>query len=85
MAKGNSGVRLELLQQLAAMISQNVLPLIPQEGSVGASGDLSLLSYIGATISGFRDVKYNGTTMKADVALAKANFLELFFLRYIQC
>ncbi|OXA54182.1 Histidine ammonia-lyase [Folsomia candida] len=48
LAKGYSGVRLELLEQIAGLLRNDVLPRIPQEGSVGASGDLTPLSYIGA-------------------------------------
>lgn len=79
LARGNSGVRLELLAQLTALLRHDVLPRIPQEGSVGASGDLSHLSYIGAVISGHRDVLYHGQVMPADAALAKVHKLEALF------
>jgi histidine ammonia-lyase len=62
---------MELLEQLAALLQHDILPRIPQEGSVGASGDLSHLSYIGAVISGDRDVLCKGQVMRADLALAK--------------
>lgn len=55
---GVSGVRVELLERLQAFIDQDVLPVIPEEGSVGASGDLTPLSYVAATLSGQRDVFY---------------------------
>ncbi|XP_021965031.1 histidine ammonia-lyase [Folsomia candida] len=77
LARGNSGVRLELLAQLTALLRHDVLPRIPQEGSVGASGDLSHLSYIGAVISGHRDVLYHGQVMPADAALAKVGLKPL--------
>ena len=41
---GHSGVRLELIQGLVNLLNHNILPLIPKEGSVGASGDLTPLS-----------------------------------------
>ncbi|KAG4067528.1 hypothetical protein HA402_005300 [Bradysia odoriphaga] len=69
LAKGNSGVRMELLQALASLLQHDLLPRIPQEGSVGASGDLSHLSYIGAVICGFRTVDYLGKVMTASEAL----------------
>lgn len=57
---GVSGVRVELLERLQAFIEHDVLPLIPEEGSVGASGDLTPLSYVAATLSGERDVLFKG-------------------------
>lgn len=55
---GVSGVRMELLERLLAFLEHDVLPLIPEEGSVGASGDLTPLSYVAATLSGEREVLY---------------------------
>ena len=57
---GVSGVRIELLERLQAFIAHDVLPLIPEEGSVGASGDLTPLSYVAATLSGEREVLFRG-------------------------
>ncbi|QLF95084.1 aromatic amino acid lyase [Pseudomonas sp. ABC1] len=62
---GVSGVRVELLQRLHAFLEHDVLPLIPEEGSVGASGDLTPLSYIAATLSGEREVLYRGERCSA--------------------
>lgn len=65
---GMSGVRWELLERLTAFLQQDILPLIPEEGSVGASGDLTPLSYVAAALSGERDVLYQGKLCKsADV------------------
>lgn len=60
LAQGYSGVRWELLEQLAALIQHRVLPFIPAEGSVGASGDLTPLSYVAAALIGERDVRFGG-------------------------
>ncbi|MFA0994259.1 MULTISPECIES: HAL/PAL/TAL family ammonia-lyase [Pseudomonas syringae group] len=60
LCQGVSGVRVELLERLQAFIDQDVLPLIPEEGSVGASGDLTPLSYVAATLSGEREVMFRG-------------------------
>ena len=57
---GVSGVRVELLERIQAFLDFDVLPLIPEEGSVGASGDLTPLSYVAATLSGEREVMYKG-------------------------
>lgn len=60
LAQGFSGVSLKLLQYITAFIEHDVLPLIPQEGSVGASGDLTPLSYLAGALIGERDVLYQG-------------------------
>ena len=60
LAQGYSGVRWELLEQLAGLAQHRVLPYIPSEGSVGASGDLTPLSYVAAALIGERDVCYQG-------------------------
>jgi histidine ammonia-lyase len=60
LCQGVSGVRIELLQRLQAFLDHDILPQIPEEGSVGASGDLTPLSYVAATLSGEREVLYRG-------------------------
>lgn len=67
---GYSGVSLQLLQQLHGLLAHDVLPLIPAEGSVGASGDLTPLSYVAAALCGERDVLVAGETQAAAQALA---------------
>ena len=65
---GVSGVRVELLERLQAFLAHDILPLIPEEGSVGASGDLTPLSYVAATLSGEREVMFRGERrLAADV------------------
>ena len=76
-AIGASGVRAELLPLLVDLINHDILPLIPEEGSVGASGDLTPLSYIAAVLSGERDVLCDGVQMSAAEALAKKGFTPL--------
>ncbi len=60
LAQGFSGVRYRLLQQISRLLEDDVLPLIPQEGSVGASGDLTPLSYLAAVVAGERQVLHQG-------------------------
>jgi len=60
LAQGYSGVRYLLLLRLAALLEHDILPLIPKEGSVGASGDLTPLSYVAAVLAGEREVLYQG-------------------------
>jgi len=60
LCRGYSGVSLPLLELLATLIEKNVVPLIPEEGSVGASGDLTPLSYVAAVLIGERQVVMDG-------------------------
>jgi histidine ammonia-lyase len=70
LAQGVSGVSLGLLQQLQALLTHDILPLIPAEGSVGASGDLTPLSYEAAVLCGEREVWHQGKVKPAADALA---------------
>ena len=65
LARGYSGVRPILLERLALMINRRILPRIPEEGSVGASGDLTPLSYVGAALVGEREVLFEGRIQPA--------------------
>ncbi|HPH55071.1 MAG TPA: aromatic amino acid lyase, partial [Smithella sp.] len=58
LARGYSGVSIALLQQIADFLNHGITPIVPCEGSVGASGDLTPMSYIAATLMGERDVIY---------------------------
>lgn len=60
LTQGMSGVSEELLERMIYLMELGILPLIPEEGSVGASGDLTPLSYIGAMLVGERQVYYKG-------------------------
>ncbi|AOE50979.1 HAL/PAL/TAL family ammonia-lyase [Kangiella sediminilitoris] len=63
LTQGYSGVSWRLLQQLETLLTNDIMPRIPQEGSVGASGDLTPLSYVAAALIGERDVIYKGQTV----------------------
>lgn len=71
LAQGKSGVSLGLLQQLEALLRHDILPRIPAEGSVGASGDLTPLSYVAAVLCGEREVNLDGQVLPAADALAR--------------
>ncbi|MFT3709644.1 MAG: aromatic amino acid ammonia-lyase [Archangium sp.] len=60
LVQGYSGVSLPLLSGLERLLKDDILPVIPQEGSVGASGDLTPLSYVAAVLCGERDVMIDG-------------------------
>jgi len=79
LAAGFSGVRFEVLQQLLALLQHRIIPLIPEEGSVGASGDLTPLSYVAAVLMGERQVYFHGCQCAADVALKEAGLKPLDF------
>ncbi len=73
LSQGVSGVRWKLLQQFETLINKNIIPIIPEEGSVGASGDLTPLSYVAAVIIGERDVYYQGSKVKTGEVFNKLN------------
>ena len=77
LVQGVSGVRLDLLKTLIALINKGIVPIIPEEGSVGASGDLTPLSYVAAVLMGERDVYYNEQKTPAKEALAKEGIAPL--------
>ena len=60
LALGYSGVRLELIQQLVAMFNRGVIPVVPAQGSVGASGDLAPLAHLALPLVGEGHVRING-------------------------
>jgi histidine ammonia-lyase len=60
LSRGCSGVRVSLIEFLVELINQDIIPVIPEEGSVGASGDLTPLSYVAAVMLGERRVYYRG-------------------------
>lgn len=77
LARGFSGVRYQLLRNLTALITQDILPLIPQEGSVGASGDLTPLSYLAAVLAGEREVMYQGERQATQAVFSRLDIQPL--------
>ena len=71
LAKGNSGVRRVVIERLLEMLQFDLLPMIPEQGSLGASGDLIPGSYIAATLVGERDVQHAGEVRPAAEAWAR--------------
>ena len=72
LARGNSGVRCELLEQLLAFYNADLIPVIPQQGSVGASGDLAPLAHLAIALLGIGEVWYKGECKEARLALREA-------------
>jgi histidine ammonia-lyase/phenylalanine ammonia-lyase len=71
LSKGNSGVRVELIERLLDLLNHDVLPFIPERGSCGASGDLAPLSYVGRAMAGDGRVAYGGIERDAAGVLAE--------------
>ena len=71
LSRGYSGVSWNLLDLLVELLNRNILPVIPEEGSVGASGDLTPLSYVAGTLIGERDTYYKGEIVQASEAFEK--------------
>jgi histidine ammonia-lyase len=65
-------VRVCLLEALCALIDRGIIPVIPSTGSVGASGDLTPLSYLAAVLAGEREAYYMGDVLPAEEALERA-------------
>jgi histidine ammonia-lyase len=72
LGQGASGVRPGTVALLEAMLAHDVLPVVPGQGSVGASGDLAPLAHMSAAMLGVGDVVYKGTLCPAAAGLAQA-------------
>ena len=77
LARGYSGVRASLLERLCELLNLRLLPRIPAEGSVGASGDLTPLSYVAATLVGEREATLRGRVLSSADALAQVGLAPL--------
>ncbi len=72
LSKGYSGVRVETLQTLVDMINKGVHPIVPEKGSLGASGDLAPLSHMVLTMIGEGEAIYKGERMASKEAMEKS-------------
>jgi histidine ammonia-lyase len=70
--RGHSGIRAATLEALAALLNRGVVPVIPQKGSVGASGDLAPLSHLAIVLLGGGEAWYAGERLRGSEALARA-------------
>lgn len=73
LGRGASGVRPEICTLIEAMLENGVLPVIPEQGSVGASGDLAPLAHMAAVMIGHGEATFDGKRMTGLQALEKAN------------
>lgn len=72
LGRGASGVAMTTVEILQDMLAKGVTPVIPSQGSVGASGDLAPLAHMAAAMIGEGEATYDGTRMPAGEALASA-------------
>jgi len=76
---GYSGVRVALLERLVEFLNRHITPVVPAQGSVGASGDLTPMSYVAATLAGQREVFFQGQRMPAARALELSGLAPFVF------
>ncbi|MFG6560749.1 histidine ammonia-lyase [Sulfitobacter sp. 1A15299] len=79
LGRGASGVRLAVVDLIEAMLAQGVTPVIPAQGSVGASGDLAPLAHMAAVMMGHGEAEFEGRVMTGGAALAAAGLTPLEF------
>ncbi len=72
LAKGYSGIRAQTLGLALEMLNRGVVPVVPERGSVGASGDLAPLAHLALVLIGEGEAFFQGTRMKSAKALAQA-------------
>lgn len=73
LARGFSGIRLETLELLIEFLNRGIHPIVPEKGSLGASGDLAPLAHIACVLIGVGEAEFNGEILSAQDALEKAN------------
>jgi histidine ammonia-lyase len=71
---GHSGISLDVVQRLIDMYNNDVLPIVYEQGSLGASGDLAPLAHISLALLGLGKVHYNGKLQDAKVVLQQLNW-----------
>ena len=72
LGRGASGIRLIVVKLIEDMLQQQVTPVIPAQGSVGASGDLAPLAHMAAVLMGEGEAEYQGEILQGGIALKKA-------------
>src|SRR5205814_9512512 len=77
LALGFSGIRLETIEMLCEMLNRRIYPVVPEKGSVGASGDLAPLAHLGLTLVGEGEAFFEGQRMSSAEALRRARLTSL--------
>jgi histidine ammonia-lyase len=71
LARGHSGIRLQTVQHLLALMNWGICPIIPEKGSVGASGDLAPLAHLALVLLGLGEATFKGQRLTGGQALSK--------------
>src|SRR5213594_467341 len=77
LALGLSGVRCEVIELLCEMLNRQIYPVVPEKGSVGASGDLAPLSHLALSLVGEGEALFEGRRMSSAEALQRARLTPL--------
>jgi histidine ammonia-lyase len=77
LALGHSGVRREVVQRFVEMLERDLLPVVPEQGSLGASGDLAPLAHLALPVIGEGDVRLEGERLPAIEALGRCGLAPL--------
>src|SRR6202161_1530883 len=77
LARGHSGITMAVIDALLALLEHEVYPVIPAQGSVGASGDLAPLAHLSTVLLGIGQVRVRGATLPAGEGLARAGLAPL--------
>jgi histidine ammonia-lyase len=77
LARGHSGITMEVIDALLALLEHEVYPVIPAQGSVGASGDLAPLAHLSTVLLGIGEVRVRGAVLSAVEGLAVAGLRPL--------
>jgi len=71
LARGNSGIRLKTVEQLVQLLNNEIYPVVPEKGSVGASGDLAPLAHLSLVLLGMGEAFYRGKKLSGKEALGQ--------------
>src|SRR3954451_18648012 len=77
LVKGYSGVRPKIIERLIELLKKEITPVVPQQGSLGASGDLAPLSHLALVLVGEGEVFYKGVRMESASALQHESILPI--------
>ncbi len=80
LVRGHSGVRQEIVDALIRMVNEDALPVVPAQGSVGASGDLAPLGHIASTLLGVGEMRVDGNIVPAVEGLRRIGLEPARFL-----
>ena len=72
LGRGASGIRIEVIRLIENLLAHNVIPVIPEKGSVGASGDLAPLAHMAAVLMGEGEAFLDGVRLPGSEALSRA-------------